>query len=150
MGNGFFFRLILRTSGYLRIQALLTFTASIIPWIGDTLDLTGLTLYNLDYTPFLLTIMGSFLLLALFRYKMFDLTPIARSIIFSEMRDPVIVLDKENRLVDFNYAADSFFKAGQNELIGLEACELLKCYDGLFNQLITENIRKGQNTSHLI
>jgi diguanylate cyclase (GGDEF)-like protein/PAS domain S-box-containing protein len=141
VGNLFFFRLILGTSGYLRIQASLTFTASIIPWIGDTLYLTGLTVYNLDYTPFLLTIMGSFLLLALFRYKMFDLTPIARSIVFNEMRDPVIVLDNENRLVDFNHAAHSFFKTSKDELIGLQAGEVLKHYDDFYNQLITNDMK---------
>lgn len=141
LGSALFFRIIFHTSGFLKKQAIITFTASIIPWAGDILYITGHSFYNIDHTPFFLTMMGPLLLFALFRYKMFDLTPIARSIVFNDMRDPVFVLDNENRLVDQNSAAAKFLENSCRESIGLHADQLMSCCDNLFIQLVN-NVEK--------
>ncbi|MBX0295269.1 histidine kinase N-terminal 7TM domain-containing protein [Haloarcula nitratireducens] len=43
--------------------------------------------------------------LALFRFRLFDVLPVARNAVVEALRDPVFVLDGERRLVDFNDAA---------------------------------------------
>jgi hypothetical protein len=43
----------------------------------------------------------------LFRYRLFDLKPIARDILFENMSDLVIVLDPQNRIVDIIHSAAS-------------------------------------------
>jgi signal transduction histidine kinase len=43
--------------------------------------------------------------LALFRFRLFDVRPIARNAVVENLRDPVFVLDGDDRLVDYNDAA---------------------------------------------
>lgn len=112
-GDLLFFRLMIRSRGYIRKQALIIVIASVFPWIGDILYLMGLSLYGIDHTPFFLTVMGPLLLLSMFRYRMLNLTPIARSIVFNEINDPIFVLDNEKRLVDQNIAAHNFLEKYQ-------------------------------------
>jgi len=45
------------------------------------------------------------LALAVFRFGMLDITPIAQSTIFANLSDPLLILDAEERLVGFNPAA---------------------------------------------
>ena len=42
---------------------------------------------------------------SLFRYRMFDVVPIARDSVIENLADPVIVVDTQNRVVDLNPAA---------------------------------------------
>jgi diguanylate cyclase (GGDEF)-like protein len=49
--------------------------------------------------------MGLMFAFALIRYRLFDLVPIARSLIIDKMSDGVVVLDAQNRVIDINSAA---------------------------------------------
>ncbi len=71
-------------------------------------------------------IMGPILFIALFRYIMLDLTPIARSIVFDEIKDPTFVLDNENRLVDHNHTAENLLINSLEKLDKMVADELFK------------------------
>ena len=71
-------------------------------------------------------IMGPILFIALFRYIMLDLTPIARSIVFDEIKDPTFVLDNENRLVDHNHTAENLLINSLEKLDKMIADELFK------------------------
>ncbi|SDF18949.1 His Kinase A (phospho-acceptor) domain-containing protein [Halorientalis regularis] len=42
---------------------------------------------------------------ALFRLRLFDIQPVARNAVVENLRDPVLVLDEDGRLVDFNEAS---------------------------------------------
>ncbi|MBV0924060.1 PAS domain-containing protein [Halomicroarcula limicola] len=60
----------------------------------------GLSIVEFGVLPYLV-----FVSLALFRFRLFDVLPVARNAVVEELRDPVFVLDDERRLVDFNDAA---------------------------------------------
>jgi len=109
-GDILFFRLMLHSTGFLRKQTMIIVSASFIPWIGDLLYLMGFSMYGIDHTPLFLTAMSPLLLYAMLQLKLLDLTPIARSIIFNDMRDPVLVFDYKGRLADLNNAAKKFLK----------------------------------------
>ena len=71
-----------------------------------------------DIAPFTFTIGNLIVAWGLFRYGLFDLTPIARSHILENMNDPVIVLDTANRVVDINLAALASMEKQLSEVIG--------------------------------
>lgn len=54
----------------------------------------------------------------LFRYRLFDLKPIARETLFEKMSDLVFVLDAQNRIVDINRSALRFFNLKPSQTIG--------------------------------
>lgn len=99
-----------RGSTILRKQARLLFFASVIPLFGNllyVLDIEGVR--GIDWASILFTFSGFFFLAALYSTRLFNLVPIARHTMIEWMNDIVLVLDHENRLVDFNLAARVFF-----------------------------------------
>ena len=75
--------------------------------------LTGIplvaSLKHLDLNPFIYTLWGIAVALAIFRYGMFSFTPIARDTLFEILEDGVIQLDKKAVLMDANPAACKIF-----------------------------------------
>jgi diguanylate cyclase (GGDEF)-like protein/PAS domain S-box-containing protein len=66
-------------------------------------------LKELDLSPFSYSIWGAAIGLAIFRYRLFDLAPIARGALIETLGDGVIVLDPQSRVVDANPAAWKMF-----------------------------------------
>jgi len=108
-GTAVYLIMALRASGYYRKQALLMFLTSILPWTGHLFYRLGGNAYGIDYTPFLLSLAAPLFSIFLFRFRFFDLIPIARGLVFETMDDPVIVLDTENLIMDWNLQASAFF-----------------------------------------
>lgn len=86
-----------------RDQAAIIVLAAILPWVGSVLYVFGVT--TVEYTTFGLSISTVAFAWAMYRYDLLDLVPIARERVVEEMRDGVIVLDIEDRIVDCNEAA---------------------------------------------
>src|SRR5215471_11387418 len=74
----------------------------------------NLGLYRLpvDITSTMIAPAGLAFMYGLFRYRLFDIAPVAHEIVFESMRDGVIVLDMNNRLVNLNQAAKRMFQVG--------------------------------------
>jgi PAS domain S-box-containing protein/putative nucleotidyltransferase with HDIG domain len=71
-----------------------------------------------DSTPFTFAMGNLIVAWGLFRYRVFDIAPIARERVMENMADPVIVLDAGNRVVDINQAALSRIGRKGSEVIG--------------------------------
>lgn len=52
------------------------------------------------------------------RYRLLELTPIARGVILENMQDGVIVLDAESRVLDVNQTAVSFLNSSTRQMVG--------------------------------
>ncbi|OZB98639.1 histidine kinase N-terminal 7TM domain-containing protein [Paenibacillus sp. XY044] len=79
----------------------------VLPLAGDFLYLGGITPEGMDPIPVIMTVTSALYLWALMSKGLFHVAPIARDKLFASMRDGVLVLDKDNRLVDYNHAAGS-------------------------------------------
>lgn len=55
-----------------------------------------------DPTPLSLIIFSSLMVWSFTRHKFFDLTPVGREIVMDQMRVSLMILDNQNRIVDFN------------------------------------------------
>jgi len=77
---------------------------------------------------------GLIIAFAIFRLKFLDLLPIARQMLIDNMRDGVIVVDAERRLVDINPSARKFMLLNPREVIGKPAMNYLpSTLSGLFD-----------------
>lgn len=56
--------------------------------------------------------------IALFRFRLFDLVPVARDSIFDTMSEALLVLDPKDRIADANKTALRWFKATRRDLVG--------------------------------
>lgn len=92
----------------------------IIPMAASFLYLLGLTPNGMDPVPIVMCFTSSLYLWAILSTKLFVLAPIARERVFENMRDGVIVVDTNNRIVDFNYVAESIIANLNITAIGKE------------------------------
>ncbi len=130
-GNILFYLMMLNSAGPFRKQAAIMFIASLFPWIANIVYQAGLTPFGIDIVPFVLAVITPVLGLGLFRYRLFELAPIARDTVFEVIEDPVVVLDNRNRLADFNQAAARIFPTLESRKIGMPIEGILNGHAGL-------------------
>lgn len=108
-----------RRCGTSRWQAALLLASTLVPLLAELVYALGWSPvqgYNLVVPAIVLS--GVMMAVALFRYHLFDVAPLAREVVVESMRDPVIVLDERRCLVDFNAAAGALLPALRPEAIG--------------------------------
>ncbi len=106
----------------LRPQLLLILLGMSVPVVTNLASMLGLAGgQGLDLTPFSFLVSAIFMALTLSRFGLFDIVPIARSIIFERMTDSFIVLDVQNRVVDVNETALKILGRTSKEVIGASA-----------------------------
>lgn len=90
-----------------RSQALLLLASLLLPVLTDLAYVFGyspIKYYNL--TPAVFSISAGIVAWDLFRYQLLDLRPIARDHIMESIQEGIIVLDQQDRIVDFNPTAE--------------------------------------------
>ncbi|MFZ5877995.1 MAG: histidine kinase N-terminal 7TM domain-containing protein [Chloroflexota bacterium] len=90
-----------------RSQAVLLLAALLLPALTDIAYVFGyspIKYYNL--TPAVFSISAGIIAWDLFRFQLFDLRPIARDHILESIQEGIIVLDRQERIVDLNPAAE--------------------------------------------
>jgi diguanylate cyclase (GGDEF)-like protein/PAS domain S-box-containing protein len=116
------------SSSLFRRQTTLMLVAASVIFLVYIYYLSGLQLFpslkHLDLNPFVFTIWGIAIAWAMFRYRLFDLAPIAREALIENLSDGVVVLDAQYRVVDVNQAAQKLF-GWSVPLIGQHADQLL-------------------------
>jgi len=138
-GVALFYSMTRKAKGYRRKQANAIFFASLIPWCGNLLEQLGLTLPGIDMEPFYLALPIPVFSIAMARLLMFNIAPIARAKIFETMRTPVLVLDKDFNIADFNRFAGMVLPELTAEAIGLSAHEVLGDREGFMDRITAAN-----------
>lgn len=119
-----------------RKQINLLIIGSFIPWIGYIFFVLGISPWGLDLNPFSFSLTGLVVGVGLFRYRLFDLSPIARDKTFETMRDGVLVVDLQYRVIDFNHAAQCMFPELDNFSIGCTVTEVFQQNPFLIEQVL--------------
>ncbi len=125
VGIGLLIRRALQPYNSYRMQYWAIIAGFLIPLVLSLFSLANIRItMQRDITPFSLAAGNLIVAWGLFRYKLFDIAPIARERIVENMIDPVIVLDPQNRVVDINHAALSILDKPGTEVIGLTAAKV--------------------------
>ncbi|NTV62207.1 MAG: PAS domain-containing protein [Oscillochloris sp.] len=91
-------------------------------WGGNALYLSGLSPWGyLDLTPVASTISGLAITLGIFRLRLFDLMPIAHSVVFAQIGDGVAVIDTQHRVIDLNPQAERDLNCTRSKVVGASA-----------------------------
>lgn len=86
-----------------RRQAIVLVFAALFPLVTSTLFVLGVLKPN-DWTPLAFALTGLVVSWAIFRYRLFNLVPVARGQLFDNLSDGLLVLDTQDRVVDANAA----------------------------------------------
>jgi signal transduction histidine kinase len=96
-----------------RLQSLVLAGALIAPWLANLAYVLGALPPGFDPTPIGFAISGGFFGLGLFRYELFDVAPVARTVLFDSLGDAALVIDREGRIIDGNAAALALIGAAE-------------------------------------
>jgi signal transduction histidine kinase len=101
--------------------------AACLPWLANFAYMLGLRpIPNLDITPFAFLISLMMIFVAIYRFELFDILPVAREKVLELMQDAFIVLDHQNRIIDYNSAFKKYTCAIQQDgLIGKNIHDIL-------------------------
>lgn len=102
-----------------RSQLSIIMAGACFPLGVNVLYLVGIRpLGHIDLTPLALALTGGLVYWGLFRYNLFDVSPLARNVLFEQLHDAVIVLDARRRIVDLNRTAEALLGQTLPEMIG--------------------------------
>jgi len=138
-----------KKSAMFRLQSgLLTF-GIIFPWITNIISTFDKDLFS----AFDITIVGFFLTgisihMAIIKFNLLDITPIARDYMMNRMADPVIILDKEGRMVEANKAAIGYLNVPNKKSIGKVLSRNHTDKDDVFSHLQDLKEGKGHHEYH--
>ena len=112
-----------RKTVYRKQAVILLIGASLIIF-PNLFYITGLSpVKGFDLTPICFGPAGALMAWAIFRYKMFDLVPLARATVMEAMDKGVIVLDLQGRILDINPASEKILGISAKQASGREAAE---------------------------
>ena len=115
-----------------RRQAAALLIAVAAPWLGNTIYLSGRSpVEDLDLTPIAFTVSGLMLAVAVFRFRLLDVTPMARVAVMEGMHDGLVVLDGLHRIADMNPAAERILGVAFRDVLGRKASEVLPARSGM-------------------
>lgn len=114
--------------------------AALLPWVANLAYLLGFRPFGIiDITPYALIVTMFFLLLGIYRFRLFDIVPIAREKVLELMNDGFLALDETYRVIDYNYSFQNYVQLPADKKIIGCAIEDIFCN----HPLLIENIKSG-------
>lgn len=116
------FRRLIKPHGLYRGQIFAILLGFLIPILGSILTLLEIpTAPQRDSTPFTATISNIIIAWGLLRFRIFEVSPLARDKVFEAMADPVVILDNKNIVIDINSSMLVLLDKHASEVIGTDA-----------------------------
>jgi PAS domain S-box-containing protein len=128
-------RALLRWPAQYRGQMLLILLATLAPLIANVITIFQIIPVQIDLTPFAFTVTGVGMAYALFRHRLLDIAPIARDTIIENMKDGMVILNADGRIVDINRAARTMVGlSNEKRPIGKQLADVLSQWPQLVEQ----------------
>ncbi|HLA06716.1 MAG TPA: diguanylate cyclase [Anaerolineales bacterium] len=132
-----------RSGPLFRNQYHLILLGCFLPWaLGLYSQYRFESLNMFEITPITFGVTGMIFVFAILRTDFMNLIPVARSRLIENMRDGVLVLDSQNRIVDINPSMEKILGEDSSPYLGRDASEILNTWmetaDALLNGLETQ------------
>jgi PAS domain S-box-containing protein len=89
-----------------------------------------------DFSPIAFSLAGIAAAVNIFRYRLLDISPIARTMLVDNLEDGMLVLDKYNRIVDLNPAIERLIGLASDYALGQPVDEALRRWPGLVEYIL--------------
>lgn len=100
-------------------QQTLLILSPLLPWIANALYILRLSpIPQLDLSPLAFTVSAAILATDIFRFGLFNVTPVARSAVVDHLNIAVLVVDNRNQVVDINPAACKLVGCRPSDALG--------------------------------
>jgi len=120
----------LRQNRVFRGASILLLVGAAVPFVVNLIHIFGPQQSGINYTPMSLSVSGFLFGIAVFRYRVHELAPIAREETFGSILEGIVVLDSDDRVVDLNPAAKTIL-ALDSTAVGRPGADVLPQYEKL-------------------
>lgn len=134
-----------RSSGYVKQHMVIMAAASLIPFISITVNLLNIFPYQMDSGPFFILFDYCLFTIGIFRYNIQVIASLSRHRVFEWIADAVIVIDLQNRLIDFNRSAGERFPSLHRDFISINPEPFWQSYPQIY-QLVDDHRNTVQST----
>lgn len=122
---------VIRRKTVYRKQAVILLIGASLIVFPNLLYILGLSpVKQFDLTPVCFGPAGALMAWAIFRYKMFDLVPLARATVIETMDAGMMVLDLQGRILDINPAFEKIMGTSAKQACGRESSEICRGIPG--------------------
>jgi len=147
VGSAFLVRRMVQPHTLYRAQLTFILVGLLLPIVGSFLSLAGISLNSQrDASPFTATL-GNFLLAwGFYRFRLFDVLPVARDRVFEAMVEPVVILDNNNMVVDANSSMLALLGKKSNDIIGESAKQIFADFPIPIKQYMQASYARAEAT----
>jgi PAS domain S-box-containing protein len=133
-----------RTRAIYRGQFVVLLAAVVVPLVANVVAVAGWV--SFDSTPVGFVLADAFYTIAIVRYRLIDLVPIARDRVVNNVTDAMYAVDTDHRVVDVNPEGEDLAReyVGDVDLIGEDARDLLEAVPEL-RTMYTEVVDEGED-----
>ncbi|NCN10968.1 MAG: PAS domain-containing protein [Leptospira sp.] len=110
------FRMWMNTKGTFRIQLSVLLLGLLFAFSSFMITPLGIIPYGLDGVPYGLGINMILSYLGLNYLGLFDLVPQARALLLDQMKEGIIVIDKQDRIIDYNHSVVDLLSEVENSI----------------------------------
>ncbi|MFC6765514.1 histidine kinase N-terminal 7TM domain-containing protein [Natrinema soli] len=113
-------------------QSAALLAGTLATWVANGVYAAGFV--EFDTSPIGFVVTGSLYAVAIVRYRLADIVPIARDRVIDTVTDAVFVVDTDDRIIDINPAARDLFEGTDRSVIGTDVHSLIDGYSVLEEQ----------------
>jgi len=130
-----------------RRQTIFLFAGYGIVFLSNILYVLGISpITRFDISPVLFSLSAAVIALGIFRFRIFDLVPVARTTIIEEMATGIIAFDRKKRIIDINPRIKNMFFLDKNvSYLGKRLSSITPELENIFNSIDFENKHKFIN-----
>jgi len=115
-------------------RAIILIIATIIPSVANIIYVLPLYTARIDFIPFSFIVSSLILLSSYYNDSLFGPLPVAKRLVFESLSDGIIILDKNDSLIDYNSKCSEYIPSLVNFKIGAPIQDYfaqIPCYDEL-------------------
>jgi len=121
----------IKNAGFFSKQSILLITGTLVPIIVNSLGTLNIVPITVYLTPMSFTVAILFFALAIFKFNFLSVAPIALQRVVDRMSDAYLVLNEENRIIDFNETLIKTSKLKSEFIRNKEIFELINLIENL-------------------
>lgn len=104
-----YIRAFLRSSSVHKYSYIIMIIASLFPWIAVYLSAANKNFLGIDYFPVVSIVSGGLYFIGIFYFNLFNVIPIATEMVFRQSKEPIMIIDLAEYIVDVNEAFVSIY-----------------------------------------
>jgi diguanylate cyclase (GGDEF)-like protein len=107
-----------------------------IPWLAYAVSTMGIKPFDvIDIAPLFLIISSAVIVLRFKSLKIVDIVPIAREKVFDTLKEHIIILDNDDRILYINHPAKNIFESNTDNFIGRHITKIISGYKDYFKNI---------------